>query len=141
MTDILEEEYAIKFQLEIALKWGEHRASFHNLKIDETLNVLSEEDIHSLWLPNVVYENTNQKLTTRLGYDFEWKTHLLVERNSDGIRSGPELIDEREIFKGSENNLVMLQTYTHAFQCSFRLVLYPFDTQVGLDLSTIYILY
>ena len=122
--------------MEIALKWKEHRASFHNLKIDKTLNVLSEEDIHSLWLPNVVYENTNQKLTTRLGYDFEWKTHLLVERNSDKIRSGPEFVDETEIFKGSENNLVMLQTYTHEFQCSFRLVLYPFDTQVGLVLNS-----
>ena len=39
-------------------------------------------------------------------------------------------IDEAEIFKGPENSLIMEQTYTHDFQCVFKLNKYPFDTQV-----------
>ena len=38
-------------------------------------------------------------------------------------------VDEVEVFKGSENNLRMMQTYTHRFQCNFVLTHYPFDTQ------------
>ena len=39
-------------------------------------------------------------------------------------------MDEREIFMGSENTLTMRQTYTHEFQCSFKLAKYPFDRQI-----------
>ena len=44
-------------------------------------------------------------------------------------RSGTEEVDEREIFKGSENRLIMRQTYTHKFQCVYQLDNYPFDKQ------------
>ena len=36
---------------------------------------------------------------------------------------------EGEIFKGSENRLIMTQTYTHKFQCVYNLAKYPFDKQ------------
>ena len=39
-------------------------------------------------------------------------------------------IDEAELFKGAENSLIMDQTYTHDFQCVFKLDKYPFDSQV-----------
>ena len=41
-----------------------------------------------------------------------------------------EEVDEREIFDGSENRLVMSQTYTHEFLCRYALFKYPFDQQV-----------
>ena len=40
-----------------------------------------------------------------------------------------EKVDEREIFKGSENHLTLEQTYTHEFQCRYELENYPFDKQ------------
>ena len=46
------------------------------------------------------------------------------------FRSLVEEVDEREIFKGSENRLVMSQTYTHEFLCRYALFKYPFDQQV-----------
>ena len=52
-------------------------------------------------------------------------------------RSGVEEVDEREIFKGSENTLTMRQTYTHKFQCSYELGKYPFDRQTcSIDMRT-----
>ena len=45
-------------------------------------------------------------------------------------RSGPEEVDERRIYSGSENPIVMFQKYTHKFHCSFELNYYPFDKQV-----------
>ena len=41
-----------------------------------------------------------------------------------------EEVDEAEIFQGGEKRLTMYQTYTHEFQCVYKLTRYPFDTQV-----------
>ena len=54
----------------------------------------------------------------------------MVEREANITRNSLDKIDEAEIFKGEDNNLVMEQTYTHDFQCVFKLDKYPFDTQV-----------
>ena len=84
--------------------------------------------MNSLWLPIVIYTNTKQLESTRLGVDWEWTTNIWVRRETLKIL-GNEL-DETEIFKGSENSLVMVQSYTHEFQCVYQLENYPFDTQV-----------
>ena len=68
---------------------------------------------------------------TRLGENWEWKTNVVVRREEEnGVMSGLESVDETEIFNGSLNSLVMNQTYTHTFQCKYKLSFYPFDTQV-----------
>ena len=46
-------------------------------------------------------------------------------------------MDEREIFKGSEKTLTMKQTYTHEFQCHFKIAKYPFDRQsCSIEMTT-----
>ena len=133
LVDINEEDYSIEIQFEISLMWMDNRAIFHNLKQSDSLNALSQEDIEKLWLPKVIYENTDQKETTRLGEfgNGEWETRVIVVREvSNGTMSGFEYMDETEIFSGAENSLMMNQTYTHSFQCNFRLSDYPFDCQV-----------
>ena len=94
------------------------------------MNALTTEDIAKLWLPKVIYENTDQKETTRLGDNWEWETRVVVERQGNFTRSGLDVIDETDIFEGGENNLIMGQTYTHDFQCFYDFSMYPFDTQV-----------
>ena len=133
LVDINEADYSIEIQFEISLLWKDNRATFHNLKLSDSLNALTQEDIEQLWLPKVIYENTDQKETTRLGEfgNGEWETKVIVRREvSTGILGGLDYVDEAEIFRGSENSLIMNQTYTHTFQCNFQLSHYPFDTQV-----------
>ena len=127
---INEEGNSMELQFQITLEWKENRVTFQNLKKRTFLNALSEEDIKSLWLPLIVYTNTDQQETTRLGMEWEWTTNVLVKREGAFERSGYGEVEEIEFFKGSENILVLEQTYTHKFQCVFQLKKYPFDTQV-----------
>ena len=132
LVDINEERHSIDIQFDISLLWKDKRVTFFNLKRSDSLNVLTEEDINKLWLPKVIYENTDQKEITRLGDTWEWETEVIVRREvKHGVMSGLQYVEERENFKGSENSLVMNQTYTHTFQCNYQLSLYPFDTQVN----------
>ena len=93
---------------------------------------MSDEDIKRLWLPLVIYDNTDQKENTRLGEygNGEWSTSMGVIRQGDFVRSGLEEVDEIEIYLGGENTLSMQQVYTWQFQCNYNLQDYPFDTQV-----------
>ena len=131
LVDINEEDYSIEIQFEIQMKWKENRATYQNLKDKDSLNALPKKDFEMLWLPRVVYENTDQKDLTRLGSNWEWETKIIVEKEGNSTSSGNHVLDETEIFKGSENSLVMSQTYTRTFQCLYKLSAYPFDTQVS----------
>ena len=127
---INEEGNSMELQFQITLEWKENRATYHNLKSESYLNALSKDEINSLWLPLVVYLNTDQQETTRLGENWEWSTYVNVKREGNFTRSGDEMLDETYLFKGDENSLIMTQSYTHDFQCVYQLQRYPFDTQV-----------
>ena len=114
--------------MKITLQWKENRATYYNLKDKTSLNALKENDIQQLWLPDVVYYNTDQKESTKLG---DWKTSIAITREGNLTRAGLEEVDEAEIFQGAENELTMQQTYTHNFQCEYMLHRYPFDTQAS----------
>ena len=132
VVHIDEEDHAIEFQFEILLEWNENRVSYHNLKQDMSLNTLNDTEMKRIWLPLVIYENTDDKESTRVGTEWEWATNVLVERigkpTMGWYKDG--WLDETQIFKGTENLLKMSQTYTHEFQCVYQLSNYPFDTQV-----------
>ena len=138
LVDIDETDYSIEIQFEIMLKWKENRATYNNLKKRDALNALTQAGIEKIWLPEVIYENTDQKESTRLGEfgNGEWKTNIILRREEEnGTMRGLDFVDETEFFHGSKNSLVMNQSYTHIFQCNYELARYPFDTQVNLPLS------
>ena len=140
LVDIDEDDYSIEVQFEITMKWKENRAAYHNLKSRDSLNALTQRDYERLWLPKIIYENTDQKETTRLGEhgNGEWESQVIVKKEGNSSLSGPDMLDETEIFSGAENSLAMSQTYTHTFQCAYVLSAYPFDTQVNSSKLSLY---
>ena len=82
VVEIEETDHSIQLQFGIRLMWKENRVRYRNLKKETSLNVLREEDFKALWLPLIVYDNTDQKetTTTRLGMDWEWNTMVKVTR-------------------------------------------------------------
>ena len=132
VVEIEEVDHSIHLQFQISLSWKENRVRYQNLKKQTSLNALTMDNIFRIWLPLIVYENTDQKEVTRIGMEWEWATDVTVTREGNFTRSGVEEVDEAEIFEGAENRLTMNQTYTLEFQCYYELRRYPFDTQVNI---------
>ena len=86
IVGINERESTIDLQFEIALTWKDQRITFNNLKRNSTLNALSEDNMQSIWLPVLIYANTDQRETTRLGHITEWSTSVEVSRDGKFTR-------------------------------------------------------
>ena len=65
MVSIEETTYSTNIQIQIYLEWHDDRMVFHNLKIKNSENKIDDSTIRELWLPRVIYENTDQKESTR----------------------------------------------------------------------------
>jgi hypothetical protein len=123
-----EVQHKIDFQIGIILEWKENRVSYNNLKTKTSLNALTDEEIQSLWLPYVVYANTDMKEAVKLVKGLD--TTIVVNREGSLTRTTEHIHEEIDMFEGKENKLLMYQTYTKSFQCLYNLQKYPFDTQV-----------
>ena len=86
IVSIDEGENSIDFQFEINLEWKDYRITFNTLKDQTYLNTLGDEDIGNIWLPSVIYDNTDQKETTRLGWTTEWSTSVNVVKEGNFTR-------------------------------------------------------
>ena len=119
-------EIDIKFRAQF--DWFESRATFHNLKKRSSQNTLVDTDINRLWIPNIVYRNNKDNDDTLTALE---KSKLKIKRMGNFSRSSLDILDEVEIFQGSENPMSMTQSYTKPFKCKYELRYFPFDTQVG----------
>ena len=134
IVSMVEVEHKIDFQFGIILEWEENRVQYHNLKKEESLNALTDAEIESLWLPYVIYANTDMKEAVQLQEGL--KTTIVVTRKGnftviDDFIDAFSVIDETEIFEGRDNPIALYQTYTKRFQCKYNLQRYPFDTQAS----------
>ena len=82
IVQIKEVDHKIEFQFGIVREWPEIRALFHNLKFKSSLNALTDEEISQLWLPYVIYDNTDMKEAVQL--EEGKKTSVTVTRQGRG---------------------------------------------------------
>ena len=83
MVEIDEGDNSIDLQFEIILEWRDSRIAYNNLKKNIFFNALTEDEISMIWLPVLIYVNTDQKETTRLGWITEWSTRVEVSRDGE----------------------------------------------------------
>jgi hypothetical protein len=126
ISAIREADNEIDIKLTAELEWTEVRANFHNLKA-RSENTLDHSEMDQLWVPNLIYRNNRDNDDTRSALD---KSKIKILRRGNFTRSSLDVVEEIEIFEGAENPIVMLQLYTKEFKCTYRLMVFPFDTQV-----------
>ena len=115
--------FTLKFRL--IMEWFDYRISYHNLKHARSSNALSSDEVDRLWIPLVIYENTEHNEGTKATDD----TEVTITREGTFHESEKDNVDEINIFSGRDNRITYHQLFTKIFECEYQLQLYPFDTQ------------
>ena len=97
-----------------------------NLKDNDNLNILTEDERPEIWIPDVIFANNDK--SERMVLD-ENALLIVNKIEDDGLASSPRELDAAEIFLGELNPILYRRTYSTKFDCSFNLRSYPFDTQ------------
>ena len=121
--DEVEQTFKLKFQL--ALSWYDFRLVYHNLKTSRIANSPSFEEVQKLWIPNIIFGNTENNDV--IGTDPLAK--VTISKEGAFSLSDETVVDEINVFKGSENKIIFDMVYAKTLKCIYELQLYPFDTQ------------
>ena len=69
----------IALQFELMFEWNDPRVQFSNLKYDSNLNTLSEVEKNIMWVPEIIFFNTEQKEETLN----DAKSFIVLEREGN----------------------------------------------------------
>ena len=126
VLDIQEVGQLTKLQFELSLKWYDGRVQYYNLKDNEKMNSLLYEEKQRLWVPRIIFQNTESQLTSLN----DVQTRMRVIKSKNGTFNVDGLLSEDiDIYEGTDNPIVMTRVYDIEFRCSFQMQWYPFDTQ------------
>ena len=90
------------------------------------MNTLGQNEKDDIWVPVIVFYNTDKKFTSRN----DEKTRIQVTLENNGTLNGKEIANDIEIYEGVENPLKMSRVYDIDFLCNYQIQWYPFDIQV-----------
>ena len=125
ISSINEERNLIEVKLSTTISWNESRVLYHNLKDEQSKNVLTDQEKRELWVPKLIFQNSKEKLhTTRRNL----KSEFSISRRGDLLQG--DITEDVEMFTGKENPVVMEFSTTINIKCSFDFEYFPFDTQV-----------
>ena len=109
LEEIDEISSSVSFQYILQLVWFEGRVRYKNLK-RKNLNLLQFEEISSLWIPRIIFFNTQNRLDSLLDVKTIVKVHTTGE---------PVLEKNLQVFEGSENPIDMSRFYRTSYTCNF----------------------
>ena len=94
-------------QIILHLTWFDQRLLYNNLKQDSNYNTLSKLEINSIWTPKVIFVNTEN----RDGLQIDDKAQATVANYGNFVLATDDVIDNTQIFKGSENPVTLSRSY------------------------------
>ncbi len=122
--DEVESTLAIQFGLK--LEWFDVRLTFDSLKEQEDSNIFSGSKRLEIWIPQIVFSNTEDMQTTTL----DDKAVLKASRQSSDYKLSPLSHHKNlHLYSGRDNSLKMQRVHSLDFICRFDMRFYPFDTQ------------
>ena len=125
ILEISEVSNFINLQMVTRLSWRDERLTMLNLKEDEDLNTLTPEFRSKLWMPEVVFYNTEEKLESLN----DGKAFATIRRDGSFTRSDEQALRNSYIFRGEDNPITLSRVYSAPYLCNFNMQTYPFDTQ------------
>ena len=89
------------------MQWLETRLRFKNLKEEITLNSLSPSEMSSIWVPKLIFYNTETKPSTTV----DEETIIFAEKQGNYTPSPIEDVENIKYYDGHENKLHMQRFY------------------------------
>ena len=89
------------------MQWLETRLRFKNLKEEITLNNLSPSEMSSIWVPKLIFYNTETKPSTTV----DEETIIFAEKQGNYTPSPIEDVENIKYYDGHENELHMQRFY------------------------------
>ena len=132
ILEISEVTSVFRTQYKLFMEWKDPRVQFWNLKEKKTLNILTSHEKSQIWIPTLVFFNTDHK--TRSVSDQE--TLVYVIKNGNFSINEPNEIDNINVFNGAENSLMTNRIFETKWICTYAMNVYPFDTQKCLMVFT-----
>ena len=132
IMEINEVEGIFQVQFCLLMKWVDSRLSFMNLKEDITLNTFLPSEKEDIWVPELVFHNTEERPSSLVDETASMK----VKKEGDFTPAGIDENENIQYFKGSENPILLHRFYNLRFLCDYKMAWYPFDVQkCNLDLA------
>ena len=60
VQEIKEIQQILQLKFSLQISWVDARLDFYNIKQDETMNVISLEELDRIWLPIIIFDNTER---------------------------------------------------------------------------------
>ena len=108
-------EMKITTKYNLYLEWVDPRIIFYNLKENQNLNGLVQDELEKMWIPKIIFANTQSNVSSSL----DVKSIGLVTRKGCFTRSS---IDEKENiykFNGDANPIVVSRVYETEWICEY----------------------
>ena len=94
-------------QFKLYMEWSDSRVTFYNLQENSVLNTLVEEEKKKIWTPSLIFDNTDQKVRTRM----DEESLISVKREGNFSRNSIDNVNNVYMYHGSENPLQMNRVY------------------------------
>jgi hypothetical protein len=115
----------LHLQLELGMNWKDPRVLFRDLKLNYNLNLMSYFEQTNIWVPEVIFINTESKFATLN----DNKAYIVVKREGESTRTPDHYRNNLFYYPGSANSLSQARNYYEPFICQFNIAKYPFDSQ------------
>ena len=60
VQEIKEIEQILQLKFNLRMTWVDARLDFYNIKLKETMNVISRDELNKIWLPQIIFDNTEE---------------------------------------------------------------------------------
>ena len=115
IMDISEVGGYFQVQFDLIMNWYESRLRFKNLKDDMNLNSFLPNENYEVWVPELIFVNTQNKPSTIT----DDRTSIKVEKKGVYKLSQSSENENIQYFQGSQNPLEMKRFYNQRFLCDY----------------------
>ncbi len=96
-----------------------------DLSDEDNLNTLTLASRQEIWIPQVIFYNTEIKTETRN----DEKAFAFVTKEGSYTRRNTSYLHNAYLYEGSENPITLSRVYSDRFICEYDMAVYPFDSQ------------